>query len=540
MIRINCVTYFFICVSCTASFIIQENLTELSILHINDFHARYEETNIDSGLCKNKNCIGGFSRMYARIMKVFDKNPNLILLNAGDSFEGTLWYNVHKWNVTQYFLNKLPIDASTLGNHEFDDKIDGLVPFLRHLNAPVVVANIDATEEPVVKNLLNKSVIIERRGIKIGIIGVILSTTDELVNVGNIILLKELDSVNAEAARLVKEEGVFTNIVLSHCGYDAEKEIARKSSSKISLIVGGHSHSFLYTGEPVPGPDQPVGPYPTVVKNSEGKTVLIVQASSYSKYLGNLTISFNMNGEPVGWVGNSIFLDSTLSQDEEINEELLLWKQEVDRQGNKVIGSTLVRLKQSSCLTAECLMGNVITDAMVFAYTDSPVAESWTNGPIAIMHAKGLRSDIDVGNITYNDIVTAQPFANTIDIGEVTGKHLKEILESSVSTDNINLLQVSGMQVVYNLTKVEGSRVTCLKLRCRKCNAPVYENFDENKTYPIILPSFLANGGFGFSLIKTYLRNRQLGELDLSVFVRYIHRKSPIFQKIEGRIHVSR
>jgi 2',3'-cyclic-nucleotide 2'-phosphodiesterase (5'-nucleotidase family) len=72
---------------------------------------RYEETSLDSGLCKSDKCIGGFSRLYATVTSLFKQKPNSILLNAGDNFEGTAWYNVHKWNITQYFLNKLPIDA---------------------------------------------------------------------------------------------------------------------------------------------------------------------------------------------------------------------------------------------------------------------------------------------------------------------------------------------------------------------------------------------------------------------------------------------
>jgi 5'-nucleotidase len=152
-----------------------------------------------------------------------------------------------------------------LGNHEFEDKIEGLAPFLQHIKAPVVVSNIDASKEPTIEKLFNKSVVIERNGVKIGVIGVVLSTMgvrsftpvckeslgvqfQEIADIGNLVLLNESDAVNAEAERLVKEEGVFTNIVLSHCGYDVEKEIAKRAPSRISLVVGGHSHSFLYTG----------------------------------------------------------------------------------------------------------------------------------------------------------------------------------------------------------------------------------------------------------------------------------------------------
>ncbi|KYB29062.1 Apyrase-like Protein [Tribolium castaneum] len=501
----------------------QTELIELSVIHINDFHARYEETNLDSGLCKTSNCIGGFSRLFASVMKIIEEKPHSILLNAGDNFEGTLWYDVHKWNVTQYFFNKLPTDAFTLGNHEFEDKIAGLVPFLEQLKAPVVVSNIDATREPSIQNLFNKSVVIERHGLKIGIIGVILSTINEIADIGNLILLKESESVNTEAERLVREEGVFTNIVLSHCGYDVEKAIAANATSKISLVVGGHTHSFLYTGEPVPGTDIPVGPYPTIVQNKEGKKVLVVQASSYTKYLGNISLFYNNFGEVVNWTGAPVFMDSKLPQDKEVNEELQPWKKQVDaNEGNRIIGQTMVRLEQSSCPMAECLMGNFITDAMVFGYLDHPEPGTWTNASIAMMHAGGLRSGIDIGSITYYEATSIAPFNNTIDIGEIQGKHLKEIFESSTSDDGITLLQVAGLKIVYNLTMPEGSRVTFLQVRCRKCTVPVYEDLKDEEMYRVVLPSFLAEGGFGFTLFKKYFKNRQIGGRDRDLFVRYV------------------
>ncbi|KAJ8967993.1 hypothetical protein NQ314_002527 [Rhamnusium bicolor] len=193
-------------------------------------------------------CIGGFSRLYKQIKNLLNQRPDSILLNAGDSFQGTLWYTVGKWNVTQEFLNKLPFDATVLGNHEFEDKIEGLIPFVKALNNPVVVSNMDDSLEPSIQGLCTKSTVIERNGKKIGIIGVLVSTVDKLADIGKLKFYPESPSINAEAERLVKEEGVFTNIVLSHSGYNVDQAIAANASEKISLIVGGHTHTFLYTG----------------------------------------------------------------------------------------------------------------------------------------------------------------------------------------------------------------------------------------------------------------------------------------------------
>uniref|UniRef100_A0A8W7PNK4 Calcineurin-like phosphoesterase domain-containing protein n=1 Tax=Anopheles coluzzii TaxID=1518534 RepID=A0A8W7PNK4_ANOCL len=125
----------------------------LTIIHLNDFHARFEETNTVSTRCKpdeGERCIGGYGRVVSRVKSLqqeyADRNP--IYLNAGDSFQGTIWYTLLRWNVTAYFLNLLPADAMTLGNHEFDHGVEGLVPFLGAIDSPMLVANIDDREEP--------------------------------------------------------------------------------------------------------------------------------------------------------------------------------------------------------------------------------------------------------------------------------------------------------------------------------------------------------------------------------------------------------
>lgn len=161
------------------------DLFPVAIVHINDFHARFEQTNLLSNACKEEEedtCIGGYARMVTVVKELMAKheadNKNPIFLNAGDSFQGSIWYNVLRWNVTTHFLNLLPADAMTLGNHEFDHGIEGLIPFLETINSPMIVANIDDSEELSMQGLYNKSLVIDKYGRQIGIIGVIIKTSD--------------------------------------------------------------------------------------------------------------------------------------------------------------------------------------------------------------------------------------------------------------------------------------------------------------------------------------------------------------------------
>lgn len=144
--------------------------------------SRFEEVNSNSGTCKPEEgevCIGGYGRVVTTVKRLLEekKDLNPIYLNAGDNFQGTLWYNIHRWNVTSYFLNLLPADAITLGNHEFDHQVSGVVPFLESIKSPIVVANVDASEEPTFDGKFSKTFVIDKYERKIGIIGVMLQTT---------------------------------------------------------------------------------------------------------------------------------------------------------------------------------------------------------------------------------------------------------------------------------------------------------------------------------------------------------------------------
>ncbi|GLV36711.1 uncharacterized protein CBL_02454 [Carabus blaptoides fortunei] len=400
---------------------------------MNDFHARFEETTPQSTRCKNTGCVGGFSRVYTAVHALVKNRTNAIFLNAGDNFQGTLWYNQFGWNVTQYFLNKLPTDAYVLGNHEFDQGIDGVTPFIKALNAPTVVANINDTLEPSMQGLYNKSTVIERSGRKIGVIGVILSTTNQISSTGNLRFTDEVEAVKKEADHLIKNKNCSIIIVLSHCGIEVDKKIAEEAGPHVRLVVGGHTHTFLYSGSNPPGPEKPRGTYPVVVTNKQGKKVLVVQASYNTLYLGNLTVWYDNNGHVQAWDGNPIYLDNRIPQDTNINNELKIWKDQVDMYGNTVLGYSQVFLNRSTRRTGESNIGSFFADAMVDYYVDKANAGSWTYVSIAIINSGALRTSLFPGNITVYDLVAAQPFGNTLDCGELTGQNIKDILEYSVT-----------------------------------------------------------------------------------------------------------
>ena len=236
----------------------------------------------------------------------------------------------------------------------------GLVPFLERIKIPVISCNIDASQEPKFASYFNKSIILERDGRKIGIVGV---TTTFPSNWGKAVVLPEVENVRKEVDKLT-EQGIKIIIVLSHSGLEVDREIAKHGGS-IDLIVGGHSHSFLYSGTPV-GPDNPVGEYPTIEKQENGREVLIVQASAYNKYLGNIQVFFDEEGEIKKYEGAPIFLSHDIPQDPFILEELKPWKAIVDPIQRRNVGY-IKHEYDAYCYQRECGMGNLVTDSMAYA-----------------------------------------------------------------------------------------------------------------------------------------------------------------------------
>lgn len=484
--------------------------------------------------------------MVKRLLKErADENLNPLFLNIGDNFQGTLWYDLLGWNVTSTFLNILPADATTLGNHEFDRGLEGVVPFMEALKSPIVVANLDDREEPSIQGLYKKSIIVERGGRKIGLVGALVVATVEISNTEKLRILDEIESVKKEADRLKAEDNVDIIVVLSHCGLVIDRRMAREGGSNIDVIVGGHSHSLLYTGSVVPGPDVPADTYPIVTNQPDGHKVLIVQASAYTKYLGDLVVFFDDKGEIQEWQGNTIFMENSIVPDEDIIRQLAPWKAEVDKVALREVGSVKTTLYQKDCARDECTFGNFVTDAFVeyfINHKDYAEDDAWSYGTIATTNAGGIRTSLSPGLVTYDDLFTALPFQNTIDSFELRGDHLVEALEfSAAAYSYYNFLQFSGMKVVFNVTMPQFKRVVSVDVLCRKCDVPRFEKLDPTKYYRMIIPSFIGAGGNGFVAFGNNRINYRAGDMkDIEIVEKYLVQLSPVIQKKDGRITILR
>ncbi|XP_047537492.1 apyrase-like isoform X1 [Vanessa atalanta] len=534
------VSKLFICLSVPT--LVSAQLYELNIVHYNDFHARFVETSISGNVCNPSvlPCIGGFARLTTLIREALREEPDSLVLNAGDSFQGTIWYNLLRWNVTQDFMNMVHHDAHVLGNHEFDNGIEGVVPYLKHLNSTVVTANIIDDEEPTIQGLYQPSIIVEKKGRKIGIIGVIIATTSELASSGRLVFTDEVEAVKREAEKL-HAQGIDIIVVLSHCGLDIDREIAMRAGPHIDIIVGGHSHTLLSNSDPPEGSEFPrQGPYPVIVEQ-ETRTVLIVQAAAHTAFLGEIKLYFNERGDLMSWVGNPHFVGNDVVQAPDVLQKINEYLPIINERANELIGVSKVHLS-SDCSCAECNLGSFICDAFLDAAIDRAEGDKWNYAHFCVINTGGVRTDIQPGNVTFEHLLLSTPFENRVEVFDLKGQHVLEMLEYAVANDpwpGARMVQVSGLRAVFDGALPINSRVINATVRCIECRIPRYEPLDLDKMYKVVTQTFIGNGGDGFTMISNNRQNIEVIGVDYDVVMQYMRRQAPVIKDLDGRVQIS-
>jgi len=503
-----------------------------------------EETNKYSASCKQKDanagkCYGGLARLHKAVNDIRHKEENVLWLNAGDFYQGTIWYTQFKWRVVSQFNNALDFDAMTLGNHEFDDKVEGLLPFLRNQSCPVIVTNLNTSLVPQLDDLYVRSVVKEINGHMVGLVGYITPHTKFISNSGKVIFMDEIESLQREVAKL-KAQGVMTIVAIGHSGYSRDIEIA-KSVPDLDVVVGGHSHSFLYSptkSAPNPSTNTVRGPYPTIVQHQGSSPTLVVQAYAFTKYLGHVKLEFNdTSGGLEKWSGSPILLDSSFEKDSGMDRALQPWRQQLLEFTGKVVGSAAKELFLSR--GKESTLGNWVADAMVGAWKGKQVPGGGSV-KIGLVNSGAIRSAFNEGNITLADLLSAFPFQNTFDVSTLHGRSLRLALEHSVfpmdskgNAGSGQFLQVSGLKIIFDVRRPPGDRLVQVKVVSEE---DTYEDLEEDKEYSVVTPNYIASGGDGYKFESWKTRERILGSLDTEVLQGVLDRDSPITAQVEGRI----
>ena len=502
-----------------------ESPYKLTILHTNDFHSRFEPiSKYDSGCSEEKNaegkCFGGSARLKTAIDAVRARGGNVLLVDGGDQFQGTLFYTYYKGRLAAEMMNKLGYDAMTVGNHEFDDGPEVLRGFMDAVNFPVLMSNADVSREKLLAGKLAKSTVIEKGGEKIGLIGLTPQDTDELASPGpNITFTDPVGAVQAEVDRLTAE-GINKIIVLSHSGFEVDKRVAAQTTG-VDVIVAGHSNTYLSNVS-----DRAAGPYPTMV----GDTAIIA-AYAYGKFLGELNVTFDDAGNIVEAVGEPIIMDASVAEDAAIKARVKEASVPLEEIRRKVVAEAKAGIEgdRSVCRVRECPMGNLVADAMLERARGQGIT-------IAIQNGGGLRASIDAGPVTMGEVLTVLPFQNTLSTFQVKGQTIIDALENGVSqVEEVKgrFPQVAGLKFTWDpsVAPNEG-RIQEVLVNEGGNWVPI----DPARIYGVVSNNYVRGGGDGYKMFRDAMNVYDYGPDLADVVAEYLASKNGYQPYTDGRI----
>lgn len=265
---------------CLCSLFIGANAQDLVILHTNDTHSQIVPQTVgeNAGL-------GGYERREEYIKSIRAEHKNVLLLDAGDFSQGTPYFTIFGGKVEMELMNALGYDAACMGNHELDNGPKQLAQRVDMSNFPLLCANYKVTKDSPLYEKLTPYTIINKGDIKIGIIGVTLNLNGYVMakNIEGMEFVHPYDVVNKLAKELKEEKECNLVIVLSHVGHNNGREASPSddmiaaNTQNVDIIVGGHSHTFIEK--------------PLVVKNKDGKDVIVVQAAEKGYIVGRLDVN---------------------------------------------------------------------------------------------------------------------------------------------------------------------------------------------------------------------------------------------------------
>ena len=501
---------------------------QLTILHTNDIHSRIESINKYDSTCNAEGeaegkCFGGIARVKTAIdaKRAELEGQNYLVLDAGDPFQGSLFYTTYKGAAEAEFMEAIGYDVMAVGNHEFDDGPEGLAGFVDAVSFPVISGNLDLSASNVLKDKVGGHVTLEVGGKTIGIISALATDTVDTSSPGpNVVFQDEIESLTADAEALTAE-GVDIIIALTHVGLPKDLEIAAAVPG-VDLVVGGHSHTLLSNVA-----ERAAGSYPMMVGD-----VPVVQAYAYSKYLGEITLTFDDAGNVTAAEGEPILLDASVTPDEAIAARVAEMGGPIEELKARVVADStaVINGDRTVCRAMECEMGNLVADAMLDRVKDQGIQ-------IAIQNGGGLRASIDEGQVTMGEVLTVLPFQNTLSTFQVTGEQILAALEngaSQIEEGAGRFAQVAGMKYTITLSAEAGSRVSDVMV----AEGDGFVALDPAKTYGVVSNNYVRNGGDGYKMFVDAENAYDFGPDLADVTAEFIAANAPYTAYTDGRISV--
>ncbi|QLB40615.1 bifunctional UDP-sugar hydrolase/5'-nucleotidase UshA [Mannheimia pernigra] len=497
-----------------------------TVLHTNDLHGHFWQNDKgEYGLAAQKTLVEHIRK------EVEDKGGEILVLNAGDVNTGVPESDMQNARPDIEGMNAIGYDAMVLGNHEFDFPLQTLSIQEKWAKFPFISANVinKKTDKPIVKPY----VILERGGIKIAVVGLTTEDTAKLGNpdvTENAVFKDPIETAKTTLAEINKNEKPDVRIALTHMGYyfdgkhgtNAPGDVTMARSldkGAFDLIIGGHTHDTVCIDEK--------GQFKTQYTPGEEckpdfqNGTWIVQAGEWGKFVGRADFEFK-NGKttlvkyeliPVNLKKTIKKEDGTkeyqlyqpeIKADENTYTLLKKYQDEGDEKLNIDVGTVkgLLDGKREHIRFHQTNLGRLIAQSQM----------ERVKADIGIMNSGGIRTSIEEGKVTYKNILTVQPFGNMIATVDLKGKELLDTITTIAlkEVDTGAYPQFAGISMV-----VDRNTKTISNVKIGN------KAFDENKTYKVSLPDYVASGGDGYPLLKNHPTYVNTGFIDAEMLKKY-------------------
>lgn len=429
---------------------------EFVILHTNDTHSQIDPFKDDN--------TGGVARRKVLIDSIRAVRDNVVLVDAGDAVQGSLFFNLYKGEVEEKVLNALGYDMRILGNHEFDNGMEVLADKLKMSEAELLCANYNLEHTPL-KGLFKPFSIKEVDGKRIAFMPINLQP-DGMISKRNTVGMGFIDETEAAdhlAWYLKNIEHADVVVALTHIGYYPDKNLIERTRN-IDVVIGGHSHTVV-------NPADSDG-YASVVKNIDGEDVLIAQTGKGGKYLGEIVIDLDNPASLPQY--KLISVDSRLDSrvDPAIEEMLKPYRSDIEALYKEKVAKAPKRLARES---AELL--NFMAD-----FVEMRGKEVAGKVDLSIVNKGGIRNSIEKGDVSAGEIITLMPFFNTVQVIEITGENLIKAFNTMASQNGNGVS--SNVEAIYDPVADE-----CVEIKISG------KDIDPKAKYRVATIDYLAEGG---------------------------------------------
>lgn len=518
----------------------------VKLIAFNDFHGNLEPANLSFVLPNQERVpAGGVEYLATYIKQLRAKNPNHLVVSAGDSIGATpLLSALFHDEPTIEALNELRLDLNAVGNHEFDQGVKELMRLVKGGCHPrdgcrggtryggakfqYLAANVidQATGKPILPAYSVKTF----EGIKIAFIGMTLEGTPRLVSpsgVAGLTFANEAETINALVPEL-QRQGIKAIVVLLHEGGIAKgnlnqcdsisgaiANIVPRTNPEVDLFITGHTHQA----------------YNCVI---DGRVV--TSASAFGRVLTEIDLTLDRRTQDIKTVkANNLVVTHDVPRAGEMTNLIAKYKAIADPLANRIIGEITADLTRQASPAGEMPLGNIIADAQLFA-TQAP---DKGGAVIALMNSGGIRAELTYkataqegdGKVTYGEAFAVQPFGNHLVTMTLTGAQIKQLLEQQfdnpVAGQNRILQVSSSFSYAWSPSAPAGDRVRDMRINGR----PVIPS----QNYRVTVNSFMADGGDGYSVLKQG-KERLVGVTDIVALEAYFKERSPIAPSDRPRI----